>query len=47
MSQDEEFKNLLKSKHYYKLGEAIDDISISSGAKDAAIAGAKLVGKLF
>lgn len=45
MSQDEEFNSSLKSKYYYKLGEAVDDVSISSGAKDAAVAGAKLVGK--
>lgn len=45
MSQDEEEKSVLGSKYYFKLGHAVDDVSLAYGAKDTTVAGAKLVGK--
>lgn len=38
-------KGPLDSEYYFKLGDAVDDVSIAYGAKDKAVAGAKLAGK--
>jgi len=43
-SKDDE-KGLFDSEHYFKLGDAVDDVSMAYGVKDKAVAGAKLAGK--
>lgn len=37
--------NLFKSKFYFKLGDAVDDVKFAFGAKETATESAKLVGK--
>jgi hypothetical protein len=38
-------KGRFDSEYYFKLGDAVDDVSMGYGAKEKAIAGAKLAGK--
>lgn len=38
-------KGLFDSKFYFKLGEAINEVSTACDTKDKAVAGAKLAGK--
>ena len=44
MSQDDG-NGLFDSEYYFKLGDAVDDVSTADGAKEKTVAGAKLVGK--
>jgi hypothetical protein len=37
--------SLFKSRHYFSLGDAVDEVSLSCGAKETTLAGAKLLGK--
>lgn len=37
--------DIFKSKYYYKLNDAVEDVSYAIGAKDTFVASSKLVGK--
>lgn len=44
-SVDDDKDSLFKSKHYFDLGDAVDDFNTTVFAKDTAVAAAKLAGK--